>query len=418
MARKYKWLIASVAVICIALLPLLKGIGQEESTAEAPTGFDNATNGMVDQATHDADRATFFEEVDTVATGLGPVFNQTSCVGCHQNPKTGGTSLTTELRVGHLDDNGNFQNPNVVINGGKDVIANRSLINQFAICPQAQETAPSTETIRTKRSTPNALGDGFVEAVPDETLQTIARLQAAQTGGLIHGEAIEVPILESSGATRVGRFGWKDQHASLLSFSGDAYLNEQGITNRFFPQDVTNVCDHTTDPEDTTGTDGLNDIDHFARFVRAAKAPPRDTTLASQPAALAGSEVFEEIGCSLCHVGSMKTAPAGTAINGGNFTIPDALGSKIIHPFSDFLLHDVGTGDGIVQNGPPDTAHKLRTAPLWGLHVRTRFMHDLASSSHADAILRHRGEAIMVINRFRGLTDAQKNQLLIFLKSL
>jgi CxxC motif-containing protein (DUF1111 family) len=418
MATGYKWLVGSMGVICILVLPLLTGIGQEQSTNEAPTGFDDATNGMVDQATHDTDRTTFFGEVDTIATGLGPVFNQRSCVACHQNPKSGGTSLTTEQRAGHLDDHGNFQNPTIVINDGKDVIANRSLINAFAICPQAQEHVPSTETIRATRSAPNALGDGFVEAVPDVTLQAIARMQALQTGGLIHGEAIEVPVLESSGATRVGRFGWKDQHGSLLSFAGDAYLNEQGITNRFFPQDVTNVCDNTTDPEDTTGADGLNDIDHFARFLRASKAPPRDTALASQPDAQAGSRIFDAIGCNLCHVSSMKTAPAGTAINGGNFTIPDALGGKVFHPFSDFLLHDVGTGDGIVQNGPPDTADKLRTAPLWGLHVRTRYMHDLDSSTLTDAIQRHRGEATMVINRFRALNESQKNQLLQFLKSL
>ncbi len=420
MVKKYKLLIVSASVICIALLPLLSGIGQDQSTNDAPTGFDDTTNGMVDQATHDDDRTTFFEEVDTPKKGLGPTFNQTSCASCHSNPKIGGNSTTVEHRAGHLDASGNFQNPNVVINDGKNVIANRSLINTSAICPQAQETMPSTETIRADRAANDLFGEGFVEAVPDETLQTISRLQAVGTGGAIHGEAIEVPVLESPGTTRVGRFGWKDQHASLLSFSGDAYVNEMGITNRLFTEDVTEVCDapDLPDPEDAPGTDGLSDIDHFARFARATKAPPRDSAIASQPDAQAGSAIFDQIGCGTCHTRSMKTAPAGTAINGGNFTIPDALGGKTIHPFGDFLLHDIGTGDGIVQNGPPDTAHKVRTAPLWGMHVRSRYMHDLNSSTHTDAILRHAGEAAMVINRFRALNDTQKNKLLQFLKSL
>jgi CxxC motif-containing protein (DUF1111 family) len=114
----------------------------------------------------------------------------------------------------------------------------------------------------------------------------------------------------------------------------------------------------------------------------------------------------------------MTTAPAGTVINGGSFTVPDSLGNKIIHPFSDFLLHDIGTGDGIVQGGPPDTRTKLRTSALWGLRMRPRLMHDLRSLSLADAVGRHHGEAEHVTKRFSSLTDAQKQQLFTFLNSL
>src|SRR5262249_14601083 len=149
---------------------------------------------------------------------------------------------------------------------------------------------------------------------------------------------------------RGGRFGWKNQHASLLSFAADAYLNEQGITSRFQPTDVTPICDTVADPEDQF-EDGLEDIDHQARFMRATKAPSRDTVLAATNDAIVGGQLFNAIGCNICHVTSITTAPAGTVINGGQFTVPAALGNKIIHPFGDFLLHDVGTGDGIVQNG-------------------------------------------------------------------
>jgi CxxC motif-containing protein (DUF1111 family) len=89
----------------------------------------------------------------------------------------------------------------------------------------------------------------------------------------------------------------------------------------------------------------------------------------------------------------------------------------MIHPYGDFLLHDVGTGDGIVQAGPADTANKLRTAPLWGLHIKSRFMHDLESLTLHDALVRHKGEATHVTRRFLGLTPAEQQQLLTFLKS-
>jgi CxxC motif-containing protein (DUF1111 family) len=100
------------------------------------------------------------------------------------------------------------------------------------------------------------------------------------------------------------------------------------------------------------------------------------------------------------------------------FTIPDALGNKIIHPYGDFLLHDIGTGDGIVQVGPQDTANKLRTVPLWGLRTKARFMHDLKSLSLDGAIQRHKGEAREVERRFDELSRADREALLTFLKSL
>ena len=114
----------------------------------------------------------------------------------------------------------------------------------------------------------------------------------------------------------------------------------------------------------------------------------------------------------------MTTLPAGTVVNGGMYTVPDALGNKIIHPFGDFLLHDVGTGDGIFQAGPQDTVSKLRTAPLWGVRMKARFIHDLASPTLEDAIQRHAGEARHVRGRFRNLTAAEKQQLITFLNSL
>ena len=112
------------------------------------------------------------------------------------------------------------------------------------------------------------------------------------------------------------------------------------------------------------------DVELFARFMRATKAPPRDTALAATADAQAGGNLFNQIGCATCHAATITTAPAGTVINGGKFIVTAALGDKIIHPYSDFMLHDVGTGDGIVQNGGQGTRNKLRTPPLWGLRTR------------------------------------------------
>src|SRR5262249_17533455 len=149
------------------------------------------------------------------------------------------------------------------------------------LIPQAQEHIPDTENIRALRAALNTLGDGFVEAIDDSTLLEIAARQPELSGGRIRGEAIEVPVLEAPGQTRVGRFGWKDQHSPLLSFVSDAYLNEMGVTNRLRPKDVTTVGKTTADPEDVPDDLGLADIDHFAQFIRGTKVPPPDVALAN-----------------------------------------------------------------------------------------------------------------------------------------
>jgi CxxC motif-containing protein (DUF1111 family) len=428
----------------IALLLSFGLLSFAPPAAEAPTGFDNKSNGMVDDATHTADQVKF-DGVEALTDGLGPLYNAQSCRECHQNPTSGGPSQITELRVGHNDAKGVFQNPEIPINNGAEIIKGRSLINDRSICPsggfpktEIQERVPDSENIRTFRISLNLLGDGFVEALSDQTLLDLSKAQCKKNGGKICGQPLIVPIVESPGKTGVGRFGWKDQHASLLSFSGDAYLNEMGITNRLQPDEVTNLCNAASEPNDTTGPDGLSDIDHFARFLRASEAPARDVALSETSDAKNGEALFEKIGCATCHVATLTTAPAGTAINGGNFTIPPALGDKIFHPYGDFLLHNVGTGDRIVQSVTEhygrrfaertwnnfswhefnNTANKIRTAPLWGVRFHSRLMHDGASLTFNNAIRRHRGEAAHVTEEFEKLKPAEKRALLTFLSSL
>jgi CxxC motif-containing protein (DUF1111 family) len=376
-------------------------VGQTSIT-EAPTGFDNLTNGFVDQLTMDAAREEF-EAREDVDEGLGPVFNADSCAACHANSVTGAISQITELRAGSF--NGLVFTDQV---GG-------SLINDRAIDPSIQERVLGSSNVRTFRTSLTVLGDGFVEAIDSNTLVAIANSQPAA----LRGTFIQVPVGEANGSLRGGRFGWKNQHASLVSFAADAYLNEMGITSPLQPVENTSNgnsvddFDEVPDPED----DG-DDVELFAVFMRATKAPPRDAAVAATADAIAGSQLFDSIGCGTCHVRNIVTAPPGTVINGGALTVHPALGNKRIHPFSDFLLHDVGTGDGIVQNGGQGTRNQLRTPALWGMRSKGRLMHDGESLTRNDAILRHAGQATGVINNYRSLSTTNKNRLIAFLNSL
>ena len=417
-------LFAAALVLPFTFTSTVEGQGP----TEAPRGFDNLTNGFVSQTQFDADKATF-EERDEIADGLGPVYNAQSCAECHQNPVTGAISQITELRAGHFD--------------GVNFIdqAGGSLNNDRATNAEIQERIPGGNEVRTFRTSLNTLGDGFVECIDSNTLVAIANAQPGQSGGQIGGQFITVPVAEANGALRGGRFGWKNQQASLLSFASDAYLNEQGITNRFnltentsngrfvgFGSGFDPVPDNApcaSNPAVNCGEDPEEDIVAFARFMRATKAPKRGpgaedgSNGAPNSDIVAGSNLFNQIGCAICHVRSITTAPAGTSINGGTFIVPAALGNKIIHPLSDFLLHNVGTGDGIVQNGGQSTRNKLRTPALWGMRTRDRIMHDGEGLNRNESILRHDGEANGVINNYQfGLNATQKNQLIAFLNSL
>ena len=411
---------------------------QPPKGTEAPSGFDGGHNGLVGEEDFVADKEEF-EGVEGVADGLGPVYNAQSCRECHQNPITGGASQVTELRVGHRGPGGRFQNPSIPLANG-EVVTGRSLVNDRAICAEAQMRAPDSENVRTLRLSLNVLGDGFVEAIADQTLVDLAKQQCANSRGRICGQVIYVPIVESkSGETRPGRFGWKNQHASLVSFSADAYLNEMGITSELQPDEPVQITCGNTAPQPNSPTEAglIDDVNRFARFMRATKAPPRDDKLAATAGGKRGEQLFAQVGCATCHVPTLQTAPTGTKLTSA-FSVPPALGDKIFHPYSDFLMHDVGTGDGILMNPEEhagrrmrlrnwrnfsdrdieSTQYKLRTPPLWGVRMRTRLMHDGSSVTLNDAIRRHRGEAIEVYQRYDRLSDADQEAMLAFLRSL
>jgi CxxC motif-containing protein (DUF1111 family) len=322
-----------------------------------------------------------------------------------------------ELRAGATDASGNFtQHP-----GG-------TLINDRAIDPAIQEHVFDSDNTVTTRTSLSVVGDGFVEAIPDGEF---TRIQNAQPAGM-KGTIVTVPVLETGldgthPIQRIARFGWKNQHASLISFAADAYLNEMGITNPIFPNENSSnghsvtAFDTVSDPEDPPSTNHPfgKDIEAFAAFMRSTKAPPRAPAVASAGAddpITVGEAVFDRIGCVTCHTDNIVTAPPQTAFNGGFFIVDSSLGNKTIHPYGDFMLHNIKTGDGIPQASA--TADQIRTAPLWGLRTRTRLMHDGLSFTITDAVARHKGQAATSAASFATLTSSDSSAIMAFLNSL
>ena len=366
------------------------------------------------------DNKFIFSERETVDDGLGPTYNDVGCVECHQSIDVGAFSQTMEFRAGH-------------ISGGLFVDApGGQLIHARGTDSDIVEHISTAETVKAFRVTTSTLGDGFVECISNTSLQNNV---AAQPFGQ-RGTLTNVPVVEAGNALRVGRFGWKAQQASLLSFAGDAYLNEMGITNKFdgsagrssddpnagtsenpasTANGVINVTfpspfDPVQDPEDDGG-----DVLAFADFMAATRAPGRGPITA---AVIRGDALFSSVGCSVCHTRTFQTAAPNTLINGGAFRVPTALGNKIIHPFSDFALHNIGTGDGIVQNAGQGSANQLRTAPLWGIRARNRLMHEGLNVTITDSIQLHAGQATTARNNFNALSAGSRADLIAFVLSL
>jgi hypothetical protein len=362
----------------------------------------------VERALFDEGRLEFMR-ILPVNQGLGPIFNDSSCSTCHGIPRVGGAGAKRVLRFGQAAAGGNPFNPLANLGG--------SLLQASSTMIECQEVVPPRADVQARRITPNVSGDGLIEAIRGGDIR--AREFAPPPG--ISGRAHMVPTFEDRplARPRVGRFGWKAQLASLLSFSADASLNEMGLTNRFVTQEnapngnqiLLALCDTVPDPEDHAGPGGLHAIDRQTNFQRLTAPPPQ-----TPRSGMTGAAVFDAVGCASCHVSTFVTGPSPVA----------ALAGKTIHPYSDFLLHDMGTslGDGIVQGYATET--ELKTPPLWGLHSRADIglLHDGRATGGTpqqnlrDAILAHDGEGLASRDAFVALTPQQQDQLVAFLLSL
>ena len=343
-----------------------------------------------------------FLEVETAEEGLGPAYNGTSCAVCHSVPAVGGTSSIAETRAGRRGPRGEF----IPLDASGE-----SLFQLFSVPSHAcQAIIPPEATIVARRVPIPLFGAGLVEAIPDDTLLELEDPFDRNRDG-VSGRAARIVDL-ASGEQRVGRFGWKAQHAMLLVFGADAYRNEMGITNDLFPQELAlgvsqdrmRVCDPLPDPEDVrdprTGRRGIDNFVSFLKFLAPLGRRPLDETTRT------GERIFGALGCATCHVPSLITGPSANPL----------FHRRSVPLFSDLLLHDVGTGDGIQQEaGAPE---EIRTPALWGLRSRRPFLHDGSAATIQDAIRRHAEEAELARRRFDESSDDAKAALIAFLTSL
>jgi CxxC motif-containing protein (DUF1111 family) len=332
-----------------------------------------------------------FEEEEGAEEGLGPIFNHVGCAACHFAPAIGGASEISEVRAARL------------MGGIYTDFPGGSLFQTKATRPECMERPPVIANVRALRQTTPLFGSGLIEAIPDSQIREYAALQAAthpEQAGRLH-RVLDV----ASGDMRIGRFGWKSQQATLPAFSGDAYLNEMGITTPMFPdENAPNgdpaklaACDRVADPED----DG-EDLEFFTNFMRLLAPPPRHP---ESPRVERGGKLFEQVGCAVCHrAGFTARSPIG------------AIDGQRVDAFSDFLLHDAGTGDGIEQGDAQ--VNEVRTAPLWGISASAPYLHDGSARTIEQAILRHGNQAGSARNAFEALSPEEKDLLLEFLDSI
>ena len=342
-----------------------------------------------------------FTEVETPEDGLGPAFNAASCAACHNVPVVGGGSVVAETRAGYRDSAGHR---------GLDRDGN-TLLHLFSNAPhKCQPVAPDDANVFARRVPVPVFGAGLVEAITDEAILALEDPFDRDGNGVRGRASIVIDVV--SGARRVGRFGWKAQHATLLAFSGDAYRNEMGITNDLFPNEYAYGigdadmarCDLVRDPEDRrdplTRRRGIDNFESFMKFLAPIARGPVDQSVRD------GEQVFNAIGCAACHVPALPTGPNSNPL----------FNRKNVPLFSDLLLHDIGTADGIRQEaaGPDD----IRTPALWGLRLRRPLLHDGSAATIEEAILRHNREAALAKRGFERLPDADRARLLAFLRSL
>jgi hypothetical protein len=379
-----------------------------------------------------------FMLVQKVEAGLGPIFNGVSCVACHSAPVPGGASTINTTRFGQ-NIRGKFD-PLVSLGG--------SQLHQFAINPAAMELVPRLANVVAQRNSTPIFGLGLIEAIPDSTI--IANRRTFGNDQIDGRVGMVTDVV--TGKRMVGRFGWKSQHASLLSFSADAYHNEMGITNRYFREEnapngnfnLLNQFDTRIDPEDVGAGQLMPAYESVAHFMRLLGAPPsrrlvvptgtptppigtptttatkstttatkstttasKLTTLVSNPITPDGQFLFSSVGCAQCHTPMLKTgySPIG------------ALNSKDVWLYSDLLLHKMGSlADGIVQADA--TGSEFRTPPLWGAAFSAPYLHDGRAPTIDAAIRAHDGEGRLVKERYQRLTPAQQKLLTDFVLSL
>ncbi len=385
---------AALLICCLAAAPRAVAQGRPAQPGNPLPGIGNEAFELFRIGLDD------FMEVEDAGEGLGPAFNGLGCAQCHATPAIGGVSPVSEFRAGRLEADGTFT-----------VLGGDTLYHLFALPNQeCQPAIPPEANVVARRIPIPLFGAGLVEAIPDDAIRALQDPGDADGDGVSGRAAVIIDV--GSGAERVGRFGWKAQHATLLAFGADAYRNEMGITNDLFPNETAAgidaetlaACDAVPDPEDgpepLTGLRGIDAFEAFMKFLAPVERAPAGA------AAVRGESVFASAGCAACHVPMLTTG----------WNADPVFDRRPVPLYSDLLLHDAGTGDGIAQGAAQP--NEIRTPALWGLRFRRPLMHDGGAATPEAAVLRHGGEAAGAKARFEALPAADRAALLAFLDSL
>ena len=339
-----------------------------------------------------------FEKVFLVEDGLGPIFNNESCVGCH--PGNGrGSPDTTLIRFSKGHD--------LLTDMGGPQFQDKAISNTpYEVIPMGVD--------KSIRLPPPVFGMGLIENIPVETILSYAdEFDEDQDGisGRPHWvtSADFVPETEIGGGAgeQLGRFGRKASVSSLVQQTATAFQQDMGITSVFLQMETSTVGDTVPDPEVMRST-----VLDIVVFMRLLSPPPRGPITKE---VREGEKLFGEIQCASCHIPTMKTGPSH---------IP-ALDRVDVNVYSDFLLHDMG--EELADNRPDGSAtgREWRTAPLWGTRLVAEFLggtpfflHDGRATTLEGAIRAHGGEAQKAKEAFFNLSETQQNALIAFLDSL
>lgn len=381
---------------------------------------------------------TAYEKDFTVSEGLGPLFRERACVTCHGFPATGGSDNGTANNVPHfmINNGGNWM---LALEFGGPVVQHRDIRHEpgGASCGLVAESLPvflPGLTTSMRHSAP-VFGFGLLDAVSDEEirdwqgskpwkdpsvigfaqfgveLESLTRLRAF---------SFDATRLQPAGAPRVGRFGWKAQTPTLFQFTTEPFNIELGVSTPYFPREnspnggpLPPGCQLAGPGPNDTGSANSIKLFHFQALLAAPAPLPRT------PVTNYGELMFRATGCADCHRPTMRTAKDYfMPLADGSVTRVEALSNKLIAPYSDLLIHDMGPGlaDGrVMGNAGPQF---WRTTPLWGTRHKTVYLHDGSAANVRQAIGRHGGEAAAALGRFNALSTVQQAALVQFVESL
>lgn len=393
-------------VMALVCLVIVAGIGCQKLLPKTPAD-DSILDGPVEGLTNEQNAIflrgdiAFNDDVFTAETGLGPLFVATSCGSCHAGDGKG-HPFTTLTRFGQVDTFGNQ-----FLQRGGPQLQNRAIPGFVP-----EQIPPGTPF---SRFTPPAnTGLGFLEVVSDATLLALSDPDDLNRDGIsgrpnwiaIPQYCIVRPGTIERDGKYIGRFGKKAAVYDLLQQTVNAYNQDMGVNSTY--EHYSTYTGFDIDPDITNQT-ALDVV----FYLQTLKAPVQREQ--NNPDVIAGRAVFLSISCGKCHVPQLQTGLS--PIN--------ALSNKTFSPYTDLLLHDMGSGlnDGYTEGTALPA--EWRTPALWGLGLSKNsqggnyfLMHDGRATSIEQAILLHGGEAEQSKNSFQLLTAADKSNLIKFLESL